>query len=71
MHKIQSPHLVDWAITDKCDLDCRHCRGFSGKEISTDRARKLIDEIAELEPGWVIVEGESRFFGKTCSSYWA
>jgi len=57
LYEGQSPHLVDWAITDKCDLNCRHCRGFSGREISTERARKLIDEIAELKPGWVIVEG--------------
>jgi len=27
------------------------------REISTERAKKLIDEIAELEPDWVIIEG--------------
>jgi len=53
----QSPHFIDWAITAKCNLRCRHCRGFSEGELSTERARKLIAEIAELEPGWVIVEG--------------
>jgi radical SAM protein with 4Fe4S-binding SPASM domain len=53
----QSPYLVDWAITSKCNLSCRHCRGFPQGELSTERARKLIAEIAELEPGWVIVEG--------------
>ncbi len=26
-------------------------------ELSTERARKLVAEIAELEPGWVIIEG--------------
>ncbi len=26
-------------------------------DLSTERARKLIDEIAELKPGWVIIEG--------------
>lgn len=53
----QFPYFVDWAITEKCNLHCRHCRGMSERELSTDRARKLIDEIAELKPGWVIVEG--------------
>jgi len=48
---------VDWAITAKCNLSCRHCRGFSAGELSTERARKLVAEIAELKPGWVIVEG--------------
>jgi len=48
---------VDWAITAKCNLSCRHCRGFSEGELSTERARKLVAEIAELKPGWVIVEG--------------
>ena len=57
MSKSQSPHFVDWAITAKCNLRCRHCRGFSEGELSTERARKLIAEIAELEPGWVIIEG--------------
>jgi len=27
------------------------------REISTERAKKLVDEIAELKPGWVFIEG--------------
>jgi len=57
LSKSQAPYLVDWAITPKCNLNCRHCRGFPKGELSTDRAKKLIGEIAELEPGWVIIEG--------------
>ena len=57
MNGIKSPYLVDWAITSKCNLECRHCRGFPQGEISPERARKLITEIAELKPGWVIIEG--------------
>lgn len=57
MNGIKSPYLVDWAITSKCNLECRHCRGFPQGEVSTERARKLITEIAELKPGWVIIEG--------------
>jgi len=57
MQENQSPYFVDWAITAKCNLSCRHCRGFPEGELSTEGARKLIAEIAELKPGWVIVEG--------------
>ena len=57
MSENQFPHFVDWAITPRCNLSCRHCRGFPGGELSTGKARKLIAEIAELKPGWVIVEG--------------
>jgi len=55
--EVPHPHLVDWAITEKCNLSCRHCRGIPKGELSTERAKKLIAEIAELRPEWVIVEG--------------
>ena len=51
------PRLIDWAITPKCNLSCRHCRGMAEGELSTERARSLIDEMVKLRPGWVIVEG--------------
>ena len=57
MNKNQFPYFVDWAVTGKCNLSCRHCRGFPEGELSTERAKKLITEIAELEPSWVIIEG--------------
>jgi len=57
LRKDKFPYLVDWAITGKCNLKCKHCRGFSEEELSTERAEKLIAEIAELRPDWVIVEG--------------
>jgi len=57
LQKNQSPHFVDWAITGKCNLSCRHCRGMPVSEMPTERARRLIAEIAELKPGWVLVEG--------------
>jgi len=53
----QNPHFIDWVITDQCNLSCRHCRGMLKGSLSTERAMKLIDEIAELKPNWVIVEG--------------
>jgi radical SAM protein with 4Fe4S-binding SPASM domain len=55
--EVKSPYLVDWAVTGRCDLSCRHCRGFPQEELSTERARSLAGEIAELSPGWVIIEG--------------
>ena len=51
------PRLIDWAITPKCNLSCRHCRGMAQGELSTAKAQDLIGEIAKLKPGWVIVEG--------------
>jgi radical SAM protein with 4Fe4S-binding SPASM domain len=57
MSEIKSPHMVDWAITGRCNLSCRHCRGVPEGELSTERARRLIIEIAELEPRWVLIEG--------------
>ena len=57
LYKNQFPHFVDWAITEKCNLSCRHCRGMAEEGLSTERAKKLIAEIAELKPGWVIIEG--------------
>lgn len=57
MAETKFPHFIDWAITARCNLSCKHCRGFPKGEVSTERARKLIAEIARLRPGWVIVEG--------------
>ena len=51
------PFLIDWATTYKCNLSCRHCRGMKEGEISTERAIALLDEIARLKPGWLIIEG--------------
>ncbi len=55
------PYLVDWALSAKCNLNCRHCRGFPAGQLPTLKARELVGEIAELKPGWVIVEGGEPF----------
>ncbi len=57
MSEVKAPYLIDWAITSKCNLSCRHCRGFPAAELPAGRARKLVSEIAALKPGWVIIEG--------------
>lgn len=51
------PYFVDWAITNTCNLNCIHCTGMADRELATDEALKLVDEIVSLEPGWLIVEG--------------
>ncbi len=54
---IKPPYLIDWAITPKCNLSCRHCRGMAPGEMGHRRAVSLVSEIAALQPGWVIIEG--------------
>jgi len=53
----ESPRLIDWAITPRCNLNCRHCRGMAQGELSTVKAESLIDELVKINPGWVIIEG--------------
>lgn len=53
----KTPYLVDWAITESCNLTCRHCRGMVAGDLRRDRAMRLVEEIAALKPGWVIIEG--------------
>jgi radical SAM protein with 4Fe4S-binding SPASM domain len=54
---LTSPLFVDWAITNRCNLHCRHCRGLAPTELASSRAVEVAKEIADLKPGWVIVEG--------------
>jgi radical SAM protein with 4Fe4S-binding SPASM domain len=51
------PYFIDWAITAKCNLSCRHCRGMAEEGLSPERAERLVHEIAGLKPEWVIIEG--------------
>ena len=50
-------HYVDWAITARCNLRCEHCITGFQEELPFGSACKLAEEIVELDPGWVIVEG--------------
>ncbi len=58
---MKSPYFIDWAITSTCNLKCIHCPGMMGDDLSTAEARALIDSIAALTPGWVILEGGETF----------
>jgi len=57
MSQEQSPYFIDWAITARCNLSCRHCRGMAEEGLSLPRAERLVSEIAGLKPEWVIIEG--------------
>ena len=60
----QRPFIVIWETTQACDLSCVHCRACaqpvrSALELSTDEAKRLIDEVAALEaPVFVLTGGD-------------
>ena len=51
------PYLIDWAITDKCNLNCLHCRGMVSPELDAERVLKVAEQIPLLKPRWIIIEG--------------
>jgi len=58
------PYFIDWAITNKCNLNCEFCTGLSKNELSTEEALKLSHEIISLKPDWIILEGGEPFLRK-------
>lgn len=60
----ERPFIVIWETTQACDLACVHCRACaqptrSALELSTDEAKRLIDEVAALEaPVFVLTGGD-------------
>jgi len=54
---VTGPIYVDWAITSKCNLNCRHCVGMEEGELTHDEAIKITNDIIGLSPRWVILEG--------------
>ena len=51
------PIYIDWAITNVCNLNCRHCVGMEKDELTNDEAIKIAKDIIGLSPKWVILEG--------------
>lgn len=54
---MDNPYMIDWAITNKCNLNCLHCRGMSEEELDTSVILRVAKEISSLHPSWVIIEG--------------
>lgn len=56
------PLVTVWEMTQACDLACRHCRAEAQPnrhtaELSTDEARRLLDQVRELNPGVLVLSG--------------
>ncbi len=54
---MSNPYLIDWPITNKCNLNCLHCRGMASPELDGERILEVAKQIPLLKPGWVIIEG--------------
>lgn len=60
----ERPFVAIWETTQACDLACVHCRACAQParnpfELSTDEAKRLIDEIAAMEvPVFVLTGGD-------------
>jgi len=58
------PYIAIWETTQACDLACVHCRACAQParnpwELSTEEARQLINQIAEMEvPVFVLTGGD-------------
>lgn len=57
------PRLIAWELTNACNLACRHCRASAIKcpgsdELSTDEAKRFVDEIAAFKPILILTGGE-------------
>jgi len=57
MEKRETPYYINWAITGKCNLNCIHCRGMESKDLTMGEAKKLINEIKELNPQFLTIDG--------------
>lgn len=56
---------VHWSVTGRCNLRCRHCYmsapDYKYKDLSTERCRRLIDQMAEANVTSVSVTGGEPF----------
>ena len=60
--EMQPPFLASYAITQACNLKCKHCYSDarehpSSDELSTEEAKSLIDELAEWGVKMLILDG--------------
>jgi len=58
----ERPLVTVWEMTQACDLACLHCRAEAqpnrhAGELSTEEARRLLDQVRELNPGVLVLSG--------------
>ncbi|MCX5776647.1 MAG: radical SAM protein [Candidatus Firestonebacteria bacterium] len=57
----RAPVILNWAVTGKCNLRCKHCYGSYGRvqneELSFEEARKLVDDAAKAGTRRMTLEG--------------
>ncbi len=58
----ERPFIVIWETTQACDLACVHCRACaqpfrSSNELTTDEAKRMIDEIAAMQAPLFVMTG--------------
>ncbi|NLU20606.1 MAG: TIGR04053 family radical SAM/SPASM domain-containing protein [Phycisphaerae bacterium] len=58
----ERPFVVVWEMTQACDLACKHCRASAqplrhADELDTREAERLIDQIADMEAGVLVLSG--------------
>jgi AdoMet-dependent heme synthase len=61
-----NPAVAIWEVTRACDLCCLHCRASAtplrdSRELSTREALDLIEQLAELDPGVLVLTGGDPF----------
>ncbi len=60
-----SAPVVVWCTTKRCNLDCMHCYSggntASDGELSTDEAKKMLDELADYGSPFMILSGGEPF----------
>ncbi len=58
---LKAPIMVNWEITQGCNLRCLHCYNGSGKplrsELSTSEAKRVLDDLKSCEVIWVAITG--------------
>ncbi len=54
---MNTPYMIDCAITNRCNLNCLHCRGMAKEELDSKAISRVAEEIPSLKPRWVIIEG--------------
>ena len=58
---LDAPICLTWELTYACNLDCIHCLSSSGRrnprELSTDEAKAVLDELAEMQVFYINIGG--------------